>query len=187
MSKRALATALTLALTMLMVGIASAQTPYIAVYFNAGHSQEAKDCPGPGPVVDTWYIAALNFNMFLSGAEFMVSYPPAVTWLADAATPPVTLGNTPTGITMGFPFPQNGFNTVDLCQVVVLWNCETCMDPYLNNLVRVIPHPGTGFLGAVDYPGFNLVPSVGLTAVLCACTIPTEQTTWGQVKSLYNE
>jgi len=51
----------------------------------------------------------------------------------------------------------------------------------------VIPHPGTGFLGGVDYPGFNLVPSVGLTAVLCACTIPTEQTTWGQVKAVYGE
>jgi len=165
----------------------SAQTPYIAVYFDKGHSQEAKDCPGPGPVVDTWYIAAVNFNMFLSGAEFAVQYPPAVQWLADAATPPVTLGFTPTGITMGFPVPQNGFNTVDLCQVVVLWNCETCMDPYLNNLVRVIQHPGTGFLGAVDYPGFNLVPSVGLTAVLCACTIPVEQTTWGQVKAVYGE
>jgi len=174
--------------TLMVTAVAvSAQTPYIAVYFDKGHSQEAKDCPpGPGPVVDTWYIAAVNFNMFLSGAEFMVSYPPAVTWLADAATPPVTLGNTLTGITMGFPFPQNGFNTVDLCQVVVQWNCESCTG-FLDNQVKVVAHPGTGFLGGVDYPGFNLVPSIGMTAMICACTIPTEQTTWGQVKSLYGE
>jgi len=184
MSRRALATALAFALTMVMVGVTSAQTPYIAVYYNAGHSWEDKDCPGP--VFDTWYIAAVNFNMFLSGAEFMVSYPPAVTWVADAATPPVTLGNTLTGVTMGFPVPQNGFNTVDLCQVVVLWNCQSCTG-FLDNQVKVVAHPGTGFLGGVDYPGFNLVPSIGMTAMICACTIPTEQTTWGQVKSLYGE
>jgi hypothetical protein len=163
----------------------SAQTPYIAVYFDSGHSQEAKDCPGP--VVDTWYIAAVNFNMFLAGAEFAVQYPPAVLWLADLNTPPVTLGSTPAGISMGFPFPQNGYNTVDLCRVLVQWTCSECVDPYLNNQIKVVAHPGTAFLGGVDYPGFNLVPAVGLTAIICACTIPTEQTTWGQVKAVYSE
>jgi hypothetical protein len=163
----------------------SAQTPYIAVYFNAGYSQEAKDCPGP--VVDTWYVAARNFNMFLSGAEFMIQYPPAVTWMADLATPPVTIGVTPTGITMGFPFPENGYNDVALCQVMVQWHCSECVDPWLISQIKVVAHPGTGFLGAVDYPGFNLVPSQGLTALICPLPIPTEQTTWGQVKAVYGE
>jgi hypothetical protein len=109
----------------------SAQTPYIAVYFNSGYSQEAKDCPGVG-VLDTWYVAAVNFN-------------------------------------------------------VVLWNCAECADPWNNNQIKVVANPSTGDLAGVDYPGFNLVPGAGLTALICPLPIATEQTTWGQVKAVYGE
>ena len=186
MSRHALVTALALALTVLVVGVASAQTPYIAVYFNSGYSQEAKDCPGVG-VIDTWYVAAVNFNTFLSGADFAIQYPMAVTWLADLALPPLALGATPIGLSLGFPLPQNGYNPVPLCQVLVMWHCAECVDPWMVNQVKVVANPGTGFLGAVDYPGYNLVPSQGLTALICPLPIATEPTTWGQIKATYGD
>ena len=166
-------------------GVTGAQTPYIAVYFDSDHSEEAGSCGGVG-VLDTLYVAAVNFNRFLSGAEFAVHYPPALTWIEDLGTPPATLNNTVTGISMGFPGPRNGFSPVRLCEVLVMWNCDECVDLYVADTIRVIPNPTTGFLGAVDYPGFNLVPGVGLTGLICP-TIATLDTTWGQVKALYTE
>jgi hypothetical protein len=167
------------------VGMAFGQTPYIGVYFDSGYSEEARSCAGIG-VLDTLYVGAFNFNRFLGGAEFAVHYPPALTWISDLATPPATINNTPTGISMGFPAPQNGFSPVPLCQVLVIWNCDGCGDPFVADALRVIPSFWTGFLGAVDYPGFNLVPAVGLTALICPL-VPTVDTTWGRVKAIYED
>jgi len=164
----------------------SAQTPYIAVYFNSGYSQEAKDCPGVG-VLDTWYVAAVNFNVFLLGADFAIQYPPAVTFLADLQVWTLYQGTTAAGYSVGFPIPQNGFSPVLLVKPLVMWNCAECVDPWHNNQIKVVANPATGFLGGVDYPGFNLVPSTGLTALICSLPIATEQTTWGQVKAVYGE
>jgi hypothetical protein len=169
---------------MATVVAASAQTPYIAVYFDQYLTQETKDCPGP--MMDTWYVAAKNFNAFLTGAEFAIQYPAAVAFLGDANTPPVTVGNTQTGISMGFALPANGFFDVFLCNVNVFWNCSSCVEPYLNNAVKVVANPVTGFLGVTDFPQYNAIPAVGLTSFICA-TVPAEDTSWGQVKALYGE
>lgn len=170
---------------MITAVVASAQTPYIAVYFNPGLSQQTKDCPGVN-VLDVLYVAGLNFNSFVGGAEFQIQYPPAITWLADSNLPDVVVGNTFSGISMGWPLPQNAFGPFLMCTVNVLWNCETCVDPYVNNMIKVVANPATLFIGFTDYPQNNLVPAVGMTSLICA-TVPAEDTTWGQVKALYGE
>jgi len=179
-----IATLVVVALMATVVAV-SAQTPYIAVYFDQYLTQETTVCPGVG-VIGTWYVAAKNFNAFLMGAEFAIQYPPAVIWMADLNKPAVSVGNTPTGISMGFPLPVNGFFPVLLCTPQVFWNCDACVDPYLNNAVTVVANPSTGFLGVTDYPQYNAIPCVGLTAYVCA-TVPAEETSWGQVKALYGE
>lgn len=161
----------------------SAQTPYIAVYFDPGLSDETKDCPGPVP--DNLYVAGLNFNTFVTGAEFAVQYPAAMAWLGDANLPPVSVGTTPSGISLGWTAPQNGFVPIHMCTVSIFWQC-TCCCGIENSQIKVVPNPNTGFLGFTDYPQFNLIPAVGLTAFVCA-TVPAEETTWGQVKALYGE
>jgi hypothetical protein len=178
-----IATLVVVALMATVVAV-SAQTPYIAVYFDQYLTQETKDCPGP--MVDNWYVAAKNFNAFLTGAEFAIEYPAAVSWLADLNKPPVSVGATPTGISMGFALPQNGFFDVFLCNVQVFWNCSACAEPFLNNAVKVVANPATGFLGVTDFPQYNAIPCVGLTSYICA-TVPAEETSWGQVKALYGE
>jgi len=173
---------------MATVVAVSAQAPYIAVYFDQYHTQETKDCPGF--VMDYWYVAAVNFNTYITGADFAIQYPAAVTFLQDVNTPPVTIGNTQTGISMAFALPQNGYGSFELCQVKVFWNCDDCgrpVSPFVNNFVKVIPNPVTGFLGVTDYPQYNLIPGIGLTTVICPVGVPTEETSWGQVKALYGE
>jgi hypothetical protein len=182
MGQRAPAAALALVLAVVMAGVASAQTPYIAVYFDSAHSQIAANCPGQ--VLDTLYVVAVNFNAPITGAEFAIEYPPVLTWMGDQALPPVSIGSTAHGISIGFPSPRNGFIPVELCQTLVFWNCVHCALQY-QGIVRAAPHPATGFLGVSDYPGYNLIPGVGPLSTICIYT-PTEQTTWGQVKSLYD-
>lgn len=164
--------------------VVSAQTPFIAVYFDAGLSTQSKDCPGSMP--DVLYIAALNFNTFVVGAEFAVQYPSSMMWLGDSNLPPVVVGNTQSGISMGFTSPQNGFFPIRLCTASILWLCTACDPQYQNGQVKVVANPNTGFLGYTDYPQINLIPAVGMTSLVCA-TVPAEETTWGQVKALYGE
>jgi hypothetical protein len=190
MRTRALATGIALALMLVLVGAASAQIPFIGVYFNKGNSVEAlppppcgNPCPGFGIPGELW-ITLVNANFFVVGVEFAVSYPPEITWLADADTQPVTIGNTSTGFSMGWPLPQNGFQNLPICRVLFLWNCDRCLRS--NIPIVVVPHLSTGFLGYVDYPNFNAHSAVGLTSLICAC-VPVEETTWGQVKAIYGE
>lgn len=173
----------TLVVTALLatVVVASAQTPFIAVYFDQYYTQEAKDCPGVG-MLDSWYVVARNANCFVTGAEFMIDYPAVTMWLSDAGTPPVTIGNTASGISMGFGLPLNGYNPVLLCTVNVMWMSDCAGTP---TPLRVVQNPNTLYLGLVDFPNYELVPAVGLTATLCPPTVPTEESTWGQVKALY--
>ena len=184
-----IATWVVLALVVSVTAV-SAQTPYIAVYFNDALTQEgllataAESCPGlnvPGEL----FIAFSNANAWVSAVEFAVDYPPQIVHLADADTQPVTVGQTPNGLSMGWSTPQNGFlSAIFVCRVIFLWNCDGCQATKVP--IVVVPHPATNFLGYTDFPNFNQFPAVGLTALFCA-TVPTEDTTWGQVKALYGE
>lgn len=182
------ALALAFALVIVMVGAASAQIPFIAVYFDQYYSVEAlppppcsDPCPGIG-VIDYLWIALANANAYVTGVDFKVAYPPEMIWMADIGTQPVTIGTTNTGFSMGWALPQNGYNVVPICQVKFMWNCDFCPAP--NIPVTVVQNPFTVFLGYSDFPNYQLYPAVGLTALICA-SVPAEETTWGQVKALF--
>jgi hypothetical protein len=196
MSKRVLATGFALMLIMLSFSVTSAQTPFVAVYFDHAFQTEASPvapnpCPGIG-VLDTLYIAATNFNAFLSGIEFQVHYPPSLIWITDFDTPPTvavpgaTFGNTPTGISVGWANPQNGFFTVEICKVLVQWNCDDC--DVTDQPIIVTGHPlfVPAIPRATDFPNFQFINGVGLTSLICV-TVPVEESTWGKVKSLYQD
>lgn len=170
------------AIALVGVSSVSAQTGTIGVYFDAGLSVEAKDCPGPAP--GKLYVGAAGFGIQIIGAEYQVIYPPSIIWLADSATPPATLGVSPTGISMGYPLPLNAFGSTLLQTVEILWNCTGCAST--NEPIIVVDNPITADPGVlvVRWPDFALVPGVGLTALVCA-TIPTQETTWGGVKALF--
>jgi hypothetical protein len=172
-------------LTMVGATVASAQTPFIAVYFDQHPNFSLqKDCPGPG--ADELYVMLVNANAFVSGAEYMISYPGSMTYLADTNTPPVTVGNSPTGIALGFNLPQNGYFALLLHTVSIFWNCSDCTAT--NDPIEVLPSPfnPSGNIQFTDWPNYGLFDAIGLTSQVCA-TVATEETTWGQVKALYSE
>jgi hypothetical protein len=184
MCKRVIATGFALVLLALLIAPASAQTGYVAVYFNEGMSIEQKNCQGVG-VFDTLTIGMVNWNMFISGVQFRVLYPAQMVHVADFNFPPVTQGSTPAGFATGFGLPQNGFSRVFVTNVLVIWTCDVCTST--NVPVPVVGHPLLGnTVTATQWPANNKVNGIGLTALLCA-TVPTEETTWGKVKSLYSE
>jgi hypothetical protein len=181
-----IATTVVFALVLALVGatLASAQTPFIAVYFDQNFTQIQTVCPGPG--AGTLYVVLANANSLVSGAEYRIGYPAAMTWIGDTNTPPVALGSTPTGISLGFPVPQNGFNSLLLHTVAIFWNCSDCS--VTNQKVSVAAHPlnASGNVQFTDWPAFSLVNAIGMDSDVCP-TVATEESTWGQVKALYSE
>ncbi len=172
------------AITVMLLLVAAplaAQTPFVQVYFDPGHSVTTADCPGTQ--LDTLYVVAHNFNAWLTAIEFSINYPAEMNWLADMPNTEVKIGSSPAGIAMAFPTPLNGFNPVEVMQVMVMWLCSSC-GANTNIPLVVAPHPQTGFVRATRYPDNGIITAVGMTSLLCA-TVPVEQTTWGQIKALY--
>jgi len=168
---------------MLLPGLVQAQTPWVGVFFEDTLHDMQMNCPGMG-IVDTVFVVAGNFNAWLSGIEYKIDYPTQLGWISDFDTPAVTLGTTPTGISQGWGIPVNAFAPVVVTKVLVQWNCVDCVSPDIP--VDVVPHPESGFVRATDFPDYEFINGVGLRSLICS-TVPTEETTWGQVKSLYSE
>jgi hypothetical protein len=135
----------------------------LTVYYDEDLSMRAMECPGPG--VGTLYVVAEGFDRFLTGVQFAIDYPPSMTWLADLDTPPVTVGSTPTGISMGFALPENGFDPIQCMRVMVIWDCTDCSME--NERWGVVAHPLFGGVWATDWPNFEMVEAVGRTSVVC--------------------
>jgi len=144
-----------------------AQMPKVSVYFDAAYTQTEMDCPGPS--LDTLYVVAENFGTFINGLEFKIQYPPQMIWLADlpAVVNPYAfaIGNSPTGASLGWALPQNGFIPLCAMRVLILWNCVDCSSA--NGLVQVMKHPATNFLGAAEFGTGVLIDAEGSTAVVC--------------------
>ncbi len=184
-----------------MAAMSASPGPHVSIYFDEQWTQAYADCPG-GPQLGYLYVVAEGFNAFISAIEFRVDYPPQLGWLGDQELPPVAIGNTPTGISMGWTLPQNGFFPLLLTKVAFLWQCPSG-DCTGSAEVPVCPnvHPISGFLRAVRYPdqafimagswGACLCPLVCLGCgepTTCVCPelpVPTEPTSWGKIKSLY--
>ena len=181
MCKRVTVTGLALLMLALSVAAVSADTPFVGVYFDEQLQTEQANCPGMG-VRDTLWVAASNFDALLGAIQFQIFYPSMVFWFADfniltEDDGGLVLGDTPSGISIGFPFPENFNLTRLVLQVDFFWNCATPCE-FTNQQIQVCCVEGS------KHPGFELVQGVGLTALICA-TVPTEQSTWGNIKSLY--
>jgi hypothetical protein len=104
--------------------------------------------------------------------------------LADVNKQPVNVGTTATGFSQGWGLPANGFSAVYVCGAQFLWKCDNCVIEDIE--IVVVEHPHTGVLGFTNFPDYKVVPAVGMTSLICA-TVSSEETTWGQIKSLYSE
>ena len=173
-------------LLLLIAGGASAQVnPYFQVFFphpdNPGDPyfwQAHVNCT-PGQM-DSLYVVGKNMNAWVIGAEYQVLYPsPNIMWMADIYTPTTTIGNTAIGISEVWQTPLNGWAPVLLASA--LYMCNDCPP---DTPILVGPNPNTGFIGYSDI-NTTLYPAIGMVSTFCPLTVPTEDTTWGQVKALF--
>lgn len=166
-----------LAITAVLLALSSmayAQTPNVQMIFFNGRA--AYDCTGDW---QEGFLVAQNFNCWMVGIEYMVQYGPGIIKMpAETYTSELVIGNTVTGLSMVWSIPQNAYSPV--LTATVIFRC-TCGE---NLWIKVVPHPISGFVRATDYPSNNFVYGYGETSLLCP-TIPTENTTWGGVKALY--
>jgi len=172
---------------VLLCAPAQAQVPYVQVYFDPYMTQQSGYCPGVG-VVDTLYVGAINFNMWMNTIDFRIEYPPGNTlvWAGDVYDAPLHLGDSPTGVTITWQIPRNAFQPLVVLRPVVLWLCNYCGEnsDHYDVLVRVHPHPGKTTIEAVRWPDYAIVQGFGLTSIICPI-LSSEETTWGKVKALY--
>ena len=191
-----------LAIAFLAPAAVWAGTPRVSIYFDRGYTVQTKDCPGY--VVDYLYIVAEDFNIQMAGIEFAVDYPEEILWLSDMEIPPVTLGQTPTGISMGFGLPVNAYSPVLLTKVAIYWNCDHCTR--YNVPICPTANPYSGYVRATRFPDYALVygmiegawicPTMCLSTPGCvtqstgcpqppAPPVPVEDLSWGKIKELY--
>ena len=159
--------------------VASAQVPNVEFHFK--HVGEAEIVCGGMDVLDTAFVVANNFAMWMSAIEYQVVYPPEMLFLGDN-TGGLNIGNSMMGIATSWPFPINAFGSAIVNTVTFVWKCDGC--PRTDIPVPVVPHPITGFVRAVRWPDNALISGIGMTSLICP-TIPIEETSWGKIKEIY--
>lgn len=191
--KRALAVALVVACIGVFASIATAQVPFVQVFFDAdeygeGYSETQSPCLSTMGV-SYLYVVTQNWNMFVQAVEYQVMFPASVFYLGE--TPNVgmfdlTIGNSQIGMSIAYNLPQNGFAPILLSTLNVIGTgaCNCNNGP---SAIVVVGEPnGTPAAPrAVRWPDYAAVPGVGMTSLLCPGVVSTSQSTWGGIKALY--
>jgi hypothetical protein len=138
------------------------------------------------PGLVTYYVVHVN-TPGATACEFSAPKPACVlaTYLSDASVFPVTVGTSQSGVSIGYGYCAAGpINVLKLNYFAQGMTQACCRYP-------VLPHPITGGPWMVDCANNQLLTTGGQGIVnanpTCQCNVPTEETTWGQVKSLYGE
>jgi hypothetical protein len=187
--RKVLAVVLAAVLVGMFAYSADAQVPNIQVYFDNPHTQTAVNCPGQ--VLATLYVVANNFNSFVQAVEYQVNYPSSVLFLNDAYDAPLFVGNSKDGLALSYLVSQNAFAQWRIQTASVFYNCVDCADityfPGGNPQAIVVD----GYLASPDprytTPGGVERDVTGMTSLICPGPVANEETSWGQVKSLYSE
>jgi hypothetical protein len=96
----------------------------------------------------------------------------------------ISIGNSAVGIGIAFPTPVPAFDQRVVQTVTVLWMCDDCAPTNQDAPMIVMPYPGQPWVRAVEWPGLDPHIGVGMTSLICS-TSPVQETTWGQIKALY--
>jgi hypothetical protein len=178
-----------LAVSALMVAsLAFAQAGSIGIFGDpAGTNCNLLDNSGPG--LKQYYVVHVN-TPGATASEYQAKMPTCMvgaTYLSDTNLFPVTLGNSQTGVSVGYGTCRTAPINTQIISVFVSGLSTPCCRWY------VTPNPNTvsGKIEGVDCAFESTYPTGGTGIVnpnsTCQCNVPTEETTWGQVKALYTE
>jgi hypothetical protein len=142
--------------------------------------------PDAVPGLTVYYVVHVN-TPGATACEFFAPKPTCVlaTYLSDASVFPVTVGTSQTGVSIGYGMCLAGpINVLKLNFFTMGTTGPCCYFP-------ILPHPVNGGPWMVDCANTQR-PATGGKGIVhamptCQCNVPAEDTTWGQVKSLYSE
>jgi len=157
-----------------------------------GDQQGTQGCigdPGVAGLV-TFYVVHM-FAPGVTASSFAAPIPQCWTgaiWIADTPPFPVTIGNSQTGVSIGYgacyPSPVSVL-AINVFTQGVFQGLECC--PY-----AVVPNPSapSGHIEVVDclenlLYGFGLTTYVGLGSGCTCGSVNVEESTWGRIKSIY--
>ena len=127
-----------------------------------------------------------------TGVQFSAPIPDCMTgaiWVGDTKPFVVTLGNSQTGVAIGYGSCLEGPIHVLTIHYQTSGTSETCCE------YPILPHPGieSGRIESVDcwenlYTDVVARPAIVNADAQCQCgggALPTHETTWGRLKALY--
>jgi hypothetical protein len=172
---------------MLVAGMAFAQSGGSVGIFadNAGASCNLTDTPG-GTLKQYYVCHVVHAGM--TGSQFRAKMPTCMTgatYLSDTNVFPVVIGNTQSGYAAGYGACKPAPVHVVTINVFVMGMTPACC--YW--VVDGDPAVPSGQIEVSDC-GFNTLIATGGAGIInanssCDCDVPSDATTWGQVKALF--
>lgn len=201
--KKVLAVVIAVAFVSIGAVQSNAQVPNVQIYFDDLLTATQADCADHFVGEQTELNVVMNnFNTLIKTVEFAVNWPAGgpVSYLGDLHVPAanLVLGSSyidgpgfddvttfRDGVTITYTFPQNAFDPFICMKLKALWLCDDCtaLEPFQ---ISVYGHEGTGVVQAVEYQTYNLIDGVGMQSAVCPGIVSTEESSWGQIKALYN-
>jgi len=137
----------------------------------------------------TYYVVHTNIAG-ATASQFRAAQPACMlaVYLSDTAVYPVTIGNSQAGVAVGYGACL--LSPIDVLHINYF--CQALTPPCCAYPVTPDPNVVSGKIEVVDCVNALLFGTGGTTYVNgndvdCPCTVATEETTWGAVKSIYAE
>ena len=163
---------------------AYSQVAQIKISFDDNGNEWFTTCPADLGV-STLTVWTSNFDMWMSAIEYKIVFDPVVTFMEDIMiADALQIGSSPTGISIAYPTPGRAWDLFPVQRVLVMWNSTDC-SLHSDSPITIVPHPSSGKIQAIRWPDLHIVEADGGTSYICPTLTPTEETTWGSVKSLY--
>lgn len=179
---------LTLALVVMLAAVGSAHGQAGAIILSSNDSGTECNLQDKSAGMCSYFVVHVSTIGALA-SSFSAPAPPCFsgTWLSDTAMFGVTLGDSQNGVSVGYgsclSSPIHVLTVNFVCQGLT----ENCCS------YKVHPHPDviSGEIEVVDC-SMNTLFAIGGRAVVnpttgCECGPPTQDSTWGKVKTLYGQ
>lgn len=155
-----------MALLLGMMPLSAAAQGRIVAYFDAKGTKRSGKSPGIGGFSVIFIYGEQFAAEFVTGVQYRVDYGPQLTLIADVGLPPVVIGTSATGISVGFRAPRDGAKFV-VHSALVEWvsDCTT-----LQNVdISTGPHPDFPDPTPIvtRYPDFDVVAAEGVRSQTC--------------------
>jgi len=171
---------------MLVAGVAFGQAGSVGVFADPlGLNCNLTDAPPAGL---KQYMVVHVYTPGAAASQYRAKLPLCMTgtgamWLSDTNMFPVTVGNSQVGVAVAYGGCFVGPIHTQIISVFAMGTTPACCRWYVD------PDPSVGQITGTDC-AFQIFYPTGGQGIInpisgCMCNIPDEDTTWGQVKALY--